>query len=97
MARAYPVKKGVKITPEYLLEKAKEITGNGEIKDGHVTCSIPGIKVIDMYMDGKTFYVGTETDSSASDPMGAVRKFNVLMEAVTGFSSKERKKRFSKI
>lgn len=97
MARTYPVKRGVSTSPETLLEKAKEITGNGEIKNGHVICSIPGIKFIELYAEGKNLAVETENDSSSSNSMETVRTFNKLMEEITGLSSKERKKRFSKI
>jgi hypothetical protein len=97
MARTYPVKKGISIEPPELLSRVKESTGNGEIKDGHVFCSIPGIKTIEMYRDGKNLLVNTENDPDNPDPMKTIRVFNDLMETVTGFSSKERKKRFSKV
>jgi hypothetical protein len=94
--REYPVKKGREITGEFLLEKAKAVTGNGESKDGHVTCTIPGLKVIDLYFNGKNLEVVTETDHTHSDPLETVRIFNKLIEETTGFSSKERKKKISK-
>lgn len=97
MARTYPVKKGVGTDPETLLKKVKEIAGNGEIIGNHVICSFPGVKTLEIYANGKNLDVETENDPSNSNPMETVRVFNNLMEAVTGFSSKERKKRFSKV
>ena len=97
MARTYPVKKGISITPEYLLEKAKELTGNGEIKGDHVICSLPGIKTVEMSPEGKNLSISAENDPDNKDPLGTVKAFNQLLESVTGYSSKERKKKFSKI
>lgn len=97
MVRTYPVKKGVGIDPDALLKRVKEIAGNGEIKGDHVFCSVPGIKRIEIYANGKNLDVDTENDSSNSNPLETVRTFNNLIEAVTGFSSKERKKRLSKV
>ena len=96
MARTYPVKKGVSVSPEALLQRAKELTGNGSDENGHIVCTIPGLKRIEMYQDGKNLLVETETDPNNPAPMETIRQFNNLIEAVTGFSSKERKKRFSK-
>lgn len=96
MARTYPVKKGFSIEPKELLDRVKEATGNGELKDGKVLCTLPGIKLIEMFPDGKNLAVNTENDSNSSDPLKTIRLFNDLIEAATGYSSKERKKKFSK-
>ena len=95
-AREYPVKKGREITIEFLLEKAKAVTGNGETNGDHVTCVIPGLKSVDLHFNGKNLEVATETDQKHSDPLDTVRIFNKLIEETTGFSSKERKKKISK-
>lgn len=97
MARTYPVKKGVDVSNETLLDKAKELTGQASIENDHVVCSIPGLKRIEFFKDGKNLKVETESDPENKDPMATVREFNDLIEAVTGFNSKERKKRFSKL
>lgn len=97
MARTYPVKKGVGTDPDTLAKHAKEVAGNAEVKGNHVVCSIPGIKVIEIFPEGKNLVVETENDSANSNPMETIRMFNDLIEAVTGFSSKERKKRLSKV
>lgn len=97
MARIYPVKKGFSLEPAELLARVKESAGNGELRDSHVICSIPGIKQIEMFKEGKNLAVNTENDPANADPMATIRLFNDLMEAVTGYDSKERKKKFSKL
>lgn len=97
MARKYPVKRGVDISLEALLEKVKGFTGNGSIEGERVLCTISGLKKIEFYKEGKFLMVETETDPSSSNPMETVKQFNNLMEEVTGFNSKERKKRLSKV
>lgn len=96
MARKYPVKKGVDVSPEVLLEKVKGFTGNGSLENDHVFCSIPGLKKIEFYKEGKFLFVETEADPSSQNTLETVKQFNMLIEEVTGFNSKERKKRLSK-
>lgn len=96
MVRVYPVKKGTSIEPTELLAKVKESTGNGELKDNHVICSLPGIKSMEVYQEGKNLAVNTVNDPANPDPMKTIRLFNDLLETLTGYSSKERKKKISK-
>ena len=97
MARQYPVKKGIKLTKEYLGEKAREILGKAEIQGDNVISSAPGIKVIEMHTDGKFLFVTTENDGNPANSLEAIRIYNRLIEGVTGFSSKERKNKMSKL
>lgn len=97
MVREYPVRKGIGISRDQILRLTKEIVGNAEIEGEHVIASYPGLKRIELYTDGKKLYAETENDPSASDPMQAVKTFNVLIEKITGYTSKERKKVMSKI
>lgn len=97
MARTYPVKKGVDVSPEALLSKVKQLTGSGSIEGEKVICAIPGLKRIEFTKEGKNLQVETETDPANPNPMLTVKEFNNLIEAVTGFNSKERKKRLSKV
>lgn len=96
MAREYPVKKGIKLSKDYILEKTKEIAGDARIEGDHVITSIPGMKAIDFSTDGKVILAQTEADPSAKDVSNTISTFNKLIENLTGFSSKERKKKFSK-
>ncbi len=97
MAREYPVKKGIKISTEYIAEKARELAGNVSINGESVICSIPGIRKISMRTDGKNLFVETENEEKPENPMLAVSLFNKLIEEITGFSAKERKKKMSKL
>lgn len=97
MAREYPVKKGLKTDPETILSEAKEVGVEGKIENGHVLLSIPGIKRIDIFTEGKKLMVETENDDKNTDPMRTLRMFNDLIEKITGYNSKERKKKFSKL
>ncbi len=97
MARTYPVKKGVSIEPPELLARTKESAGNGELREGHVYCTLPGIKSIEIYREGKNLAVNTENDAGNPDPLKTIRLFNDLIEKLTGYTSKERKKKFSQL
>ena len=97
MAREYPVKKGNKTDPDSIKRVLTEIGLEGEVRDGHVTFSIPGIRRIEMFNDGKKFMVETENEEKNPDPMKTLRLFNDLIEKITGYNSKERKKKFSKL
>lgn len=96
MAREYPVKRGIKMSPEYILEVTEKLADSAEIKDDHVIASMPGMKVVDLYTNGKTLLAETETDTTYKDFAQTIKLFNQLIEDITGYNSKERKKRFSK-
>ncbi|AKA47863.1 hypothetical protein IX51_00805 [uncultured archaeon] len=96
MARQYPVKKGIKITPDYILEETKKLAESAEIKDEHVLAYIPGMKVVDLYTDGKGLFAETEADTTHKDFSQTIKLYNQLIENLTGYSSKERKKKYSK-
>ena len=96
MVREYPVKKGIKINAGYIAESAEGIAEEIRIEGEHVLARIPGMKKIELYTDGKKLLVETETDESAKDYSQTVRIYNDLIEKLTGYNSKERKKRLSK-
>lgn len=97
MAREYPVKKGIKMSIEYISETAKGIAEDVHIEGDHVLAKIVGMKRIDMYTNGKNLLIETEHDESVKDFSQTIKIFNDLIERLTGFNSKERKKRFSKL
>ena len=97
MAREYPVKKGFKTDPDTIIHAADSVGVKGKVENGHVLLSLPGISLVDIFMDGKRLMVETKNDPSFSDPMSAIRTFNTLIEKITGYNSKERKKKFSKL
>lgn len=96
MAREYPVKKGIKLSNEYILENTKKLADSAEIRDEKVYATIPGMKSIELYTDGKKLFTQTETDPKYGDFSKTIKLFNELIEELTGFSSKERKKKYSK-
>ncbi len=96
MAREYPVKKGINMSPEYILEETKKLAESAEIKDGHVLAAMPGMKVVDLYTNGKALFAETETDTGYKDFSQTIKMYNQLIENITGYNSKERKKKFSK-
>lgn len=96
MAREYPVKKGIKMNNEYILEQTKKIAEDAEIKDEKVYATLPGMKSIELFTNGKSLFAQTENDPGYNDFATTIKLFNQLIETITGYNSKERKKRISK-
>ena len=97
MVREYPVKKGKKIDTQTIEKVAKEILGQAKISNGHVITKTPGIAKIDLSSDGKKLFVTTETEKDSKDAENAIKLYNKLIDSLTGYSSKERKKLMSKV
>ncbi|SMD30494.1 DUF5611 family protein [Picrophilus oshimae] len=96
MVRDYPVKKNIKISKEFIYETVKNVTGNAEILNDHIKSSYPGMKSMDLWTDGKKLYAETETDRDYNNPMETIKTYNELIEKLTGYTAKERKKLLSK-
>ncbi|MEM0155475.1 MAG: DUF5611 family protein [Thermoplasmataceae archaeon] len=96
MVREYPVKKGTKLSLEYIRDKAKGVTGNARVDGDHVHSSCPGLSDIDLSTDGKKLLVETASDSIRENAAMAISIYNTLIEEITGYNSKERKKLMSK-
>lgn len=97
MVREYPVKKGKKMDVETLEKVAKDIFGQARVANGHVITKTPGLAKIDLSSDGKKLFVTTETEKDSKDAENAVKLYNRLIDTLTGYTSKERKKLFSKV
>ncbi|MCL5678628.1 MAG: DUF5611 family protein [Candidatus Thermoplasmatota archaeon] len=97
MAREYPVKKGIKLSLETIREKAESIAGEARIDGSHVFSRCPGLSEIDLTTDGKKLLVQTKSDGIKENAAEALRIYNRLIEEITGYSSKERKKLISKV
>ena len=95
--REYPVKKGNKTDVGAILEKANKFSKDGKVEGDMVTFTLPGLKKVEVQCGKKNLFIGTETDESYGEPMNAIKIFNNFLIEATGFNSKERKKRFSKI
>ena len=94
--RSYPVKKGLKTDTEVIMNIARKYGNDVESDGSTVTFSLPGIKKVTVECGKKTLDVETETDLSYSDPVTSLRTYNNMITEMTGFDSKERKKRMSK-
>ncbi len=97
MVRSYPVKKGFKIDNASLLAVTKEVTRSGTISNGHVIAKINGLEKVELWPEGKNLMCETVTDKNAKNYDEAIKKFNELIEKVTGYNAKERKKIASKV
>ncbi len=95
--REYPVKKTIKMSNDYIIDVLKSEVGNYTVSNGHIISSFPGLKKLEVWADGKKLYMETETDTEYKNPSETIRKFNDLLEKLTGYNSKERKKFFSKL
>ena len=94
--REYPVKKTIKISNDYIIDIVKSEFGDYKVLNGHIISSYPGLKKLELWTDGKKLYAETGTDTEYTNPSETIRKFNDLLEEITGYNSKERKKLFSK-
>lgn len=95
----YPVKRGyTKDLKESIRVQIIECFGVEPAKSGdHLRISYGALKVLDVSVgkDGKTLVVNTESDTGASDEviLDTNRRFRKYLDAVTGFSTKERIKK----
>jgi hypothetical protein len=97
MARDYPVKKGIDISLEAIATKCREFSGDVKVSQKSVTLAIPGIKRLEILINGKNLAIETENDTDFKDFAQTIKIYNNLVESITGYSSKERKKKFGKI
>ena len=97
MVREYPVKKGIKLSLEAIKLKAESITGEARIDGSHVFSRCSGLSEIDLTTDGKKLLVQTKSDGIKENAAEALRIYNRLIEEISGYSSKERKKLMSKV
>lgn len=95
--RNYPVKKGFKTDVETISSKIEKYNKSMEINGNTIVFSLPGIPKIKVECGRKTLDVETETDPSYSDPVSSLKTYNNMITELTGYDSKERKKRMSKI
>ena len=97
VTRSYPVKKGVKIDVESILATTRKVTRSGTVSKDHVIAKIPGLERVELWGEGKMLMCETTTEKNSENYENAVKKFNELIEALTGYNAKERKKIMSKV
>ena len=95
----YPVKRGFSKDLESTMVQSLGICFGVEPKHdgGHYTIQYGALKVLDVSVgsDGKSLIVRTESDTSVSDDViiDTNKRFRRYLDAVTGFSTKERVKK----
>ncbi|MHB1811779.1 MAG: DUF5611 family protein [Thermoplasmataceae archaeon] len=97
MARDYPVKKGFDISLETIASRCREFSSDVKVSQRSVELTIPGIKRLEISISGKNLAIETENDPDFKDFSQTIKMYNSLVESITGYSSKERKKKFGKI
>ncbi|MCL4451121.1 MAG: DUF5611 family protein [Candidatus Thermoplasmatota archaeon] len=97
VTRSYPVKKGVKIDVDSILATTRKVTRSGTVSKDHVIAKIPGLERVELWGEGKVLMCETTTEKNPENYETAIKKFNELIEALTGYSAKERKKIASKV
>jgi len=99
----YPVKRGYYRDLPGLIERSiRECFGVEPVRVGdHYQVSYGALKLLDAApgKDGKTLLVYTESDLNAPDDviLDTNRKFRAFLDAVTGYSTKERVKKAKSI
>jgi hypothetical protein len=81
-----------------MVEQLKECFGiEPKSKDGHYQISYGALKILDASLgaDGKSVIIRTESDLAVSDEviLDTNRRFRKYLEAVTGYTTKERAKK----
>jgi hypothetical protein len=94
--REYPVRKTIKIDKAYIIETLKAKNMEFEENGDHINSSYPGLTKIELWAEGKKLCVETETDTQYANPSETIKFFNGLLESLTGYTTKERKKLISK-
>lgn len=95
----YPVKRGyTKDLQETIGEKLKECFGVEPVREaGHFRIRYGALKVLDASCgkEGKTLIIDTVSDTAATDEiiLDTNRRFRRYLDAVTGYSTKERVKK----
>ncbi len=95
--RAYPMKKGFSTSLDEVKIKVEKFTKNYKVEGDTIVFSLPGIAAVEVKCGGKHIMVETKNDERFDDPMLAIKAFNNFLYELTGFDTKERKKRLSKI
>ncbi len=95
--RLYEFKRGHRKGIEEIEEIMREIFGKVESKEGRLISSFKGLSRIEVWLQDKKLAVETESrEVGEEDAMETLRKWNDFLFRVTGYTSKERKKKMSK-
>ena len=94
--REYPVKKGVKTDTESVLSTCLKYSKDSRIQGDSVELTLPGLKSVKVLCGMKNLQLETESDTSYGNLQESIKIYNQFITELTGFDSKERKKRLSK-
>ncbi len=91
--REYSIKRGHHPDVEQLLDDYFGVSG--DVEEG-VEFTADGIGVVSLKRDGKSLYIETTPQPGMEGGIDVIRKWNDFLEAATGRTAKERKKRLTK-
>ncbi|MCL4357162.1 MAG: DUF5611 family protein [Candidatus Thermoplasmatota archaeon] len=95
--REYPVRKGLKTDTEPVLSLCLKYSKDSRIEGNSVVLTLPGLKTVKVICGMKNLQLETESDPSYGNPQESIKVYNEFITELTGFDSKERKKRLSKV
>jgi hypothetical protein len=97
----YEIKRSIRseISPGRIAEIMRKEFGSAEEHDGHIFSSYGALTKLECWLDGKKVCVDTVGNRNVGDAVAAdtVARYNRFLEGVTGYSSKERRKKAMKI
>ncbi|BAB59301.1 hypothetical protein [Thermoplasma volcanium GSS1] len=94
--RDYPVKKGIANTLESIADLLSGMGYQFSIEGDIIVTSLPGISRIEIKPEKRKLLVNTSDYSDGVDKLQIIKNYNDLIEKLTGYSAKERKKMMTK-
>ncbi len=95
--RLYDFKRGHKKSADEIEAIMQEMFDNVRREGEHILAEYKGLKKIEVWLEGKKLAAETESrDVPNEDAMDTLKKWNDFLFRVTGYTSKERKKKLSK-
>lgn len=96
----YEVKRTMQkqLKDEFIEESMSELFGGAKREEGRITASYGALERIECWIDGKQLCVETRSRKDVSDQVASdtIARYNRFLERVTGYSSKERRKKAMK-
>ncbi len=95
--RLYDFKRGHKKSIDDIEEIMKDMFENVRRDGDRLFAEYKGLKSIEVWLEGKKMAAETDArDVSNEDAMDTLKKWNDFLFRVTGYTTKERKKKMSK-
>ncbi len=94
--REYPVKKTIKLSKDHILEISRQFDDKAKDSGDSIIMSLPGISRVEIRISGKGIAVETSEYQNDADKTRSISLYNALIEKLTGYSAKERRKFLSK-